>query len=556
MLDCSLFRRCHFRILLRPLRSGWILRKVFIGGTVALLAAAMLHDSVRALGGSDIGRGSQQRGVDAAYLTAPVPEQFIPVLSSSPLLPSPIDIGWGSIQITRVASVPSILWHNRQLRPERDQWVGIFFTATNTSDRRQTLYGSRFLLRIEGELLPLHGDATGGLGLQEGIRATPAGWLGVDVGSGRTLETVVVFDCPRTDGRIMLRYDGVGTLLSGPVDIAPVSTNTPYPTTIPKPSSPTVAETLSSEAVRATAYAEAFATVTAEAASIATAASEPAGQTPVRTGTSRAGGQAASTPTSFSASTPTGTPTATSTATLAQPTVVAAATYVVQSGDTLSAIAARLGVSVEALASHNNISDPSRIYVGQVIVIPPGATITVTPVRSAGQTPANATSTARAEARYGTATAMAKSNANATATIEAYADFAPEGTWCSANAQRGVCVGDFRYVNSISYTSAPANGRFIAFGIGVKNLAGYDISVNPFHVTLVMEEGSTYAHASESYSYWAQPLDAVTLASGDTTQGGIVFLVRNDVGPSRVIYRGSGLFEAAITVDLREAPTD
>ena len=46
------------------------------------------------------------------------------------------------------------------------------------------------------------------------------------------------------------------------------------------------------------------------------------------------------------------------------------ATYRVQRGDTLSAIAARYGVSMWTLAQANSISNPSRIYVGQVLRIP------------------------------------------------------------------------------------------------------------------------------------------------------------------------------------------
>lgn len=45
----------------------------------------------------------------------------------------------------------------------------------------------------------------------------------------------------------------------------------------------------------------------------------------------------------------------------------AAKTYTVQSGDTLSGIAAKLGVSVNWLASKNNIANTNLIYVGQVI---------------------------------------------------------------------------------------------------------------------------------------------------------------------------------------------
>lgn len=44
-------------------------------------------------------------------------------------------------------------------------------------------------------------------------------------------------------------------------------------------------------------------------------------------------------------------------------------TYTVQSGDTLSGIAAKYGVSVSQLTSWNNISDPNKIYVGQKLVL-------------------------------------------------------------------------------------------------------------------------------------------------------------------------------------------
>jgi LysM repeat protein len=46
-------------------------------------------------------------------------------------------------------------------------------------------------------------------------------------------------------------------------------------------------------------------------------------------------------------------------------------TYVVQPGDNLFRIALRYGLSYVYLAQYNGISDPSRIYVGQVIRIPP-----------------------------------------------------------------------------------------------------------------------------------------------------------------------------------------
>lgn len=54
-----------------------------------------------------------------------------------------------------------------------------------------------------------------------------------------------------------------------------------------------------------------------------------------------------------------------------QPAAPAAnSTYVVQAGDTLYVIAAKLNVSVQALATANNITNPSSIQVGQVLKVP------------------------------------------------------------------------------------------------------------------------------------------------------------------------------------------
>lgn len=44
--------------------------------------------------------------------------------------------------------------------------------------------------------------------------------------------------------------------------------------------------------------------------------------------------------------------------------------YVVAPGDTLGAIAARFGVTVDALVAANNITDPNLVRVGQVLVVP------------------------------------------------------------------------------------------------------------------------------------------------------------------------------------------
>ena len=76
--------------------------------------------------------------------------------------------------------------------------------------------------------------------------------------------------------------------------------------------------------------------------------------------------------------------TPTSTPTVATPTPVPPVTYIVQPGDTLSEIAARFDVTLAALMEANDITDPTLIRPGRVLIIPvPGATV----VASAGSTP-------------------------------------------------------------------------------------------------------------------------------------------------------------------------
>ncbi len=68
--------------------------------------------------------------------------------------------------------------------------------------------------------------------------------------------------------------------------------------------------------------------------------------------------------------------------------------YTVAAGDTLGMIAARFGVSVDVIATANNITDPNRIRVGQVLLIP-NADGTVSAPALAAVTP---TTLVRAEA--------------------------------------------------------------------------------------------------------------------------------------------------------------
>ena len=69
-----------------------------------------------------------------------------------------------------------------------------------------------------------------------------------------------------------------------------------------------------------------------------------------------------------------------------------------------------------------------------------------------------------------------------------------------------------------------------------------------------MADGRTYDHASETYSYWADPMGRVNVSSEDYAQGGIVFLLPREVAPRRIVYRG-GLFESEVEIDLNDRPS-
>ncbi len=60
------------------------------------------------------------------------------------------------------------------------------------------------------------------------------------------------------------------------------------------------------------------------------------------------------------------------------PTRSMSATYVVQAGDTLASIADRLGVSTSSLAAANNLANPDSIIIGQVLSIPGGSSRSAT----------------------------------------------------------------------------------------------------------------------------------------------------------------------------------
>jgi LysM repeat protein len=71
-------------------------------------------------------------------------------------------------------------------------------------------------------------------------------------------------------------------------------------------------------------------------------------------------------------------------------------TYIVQAGDTLSAIGLRFNVTVESLRAFNNLRPSDAIYVGNVLIIPPTGGPVVTPPPTTPRTTVNGYYTVRA----------------------------------------------------------------------------------------------------------------------------------------------------------------
>ncbi len=111
---------------------------------------------------------------------------------------------------------------------------------------------------------------------------------------------------------------------------------------------------------------------------------------------------------------PSSQPNATAQPTVAQPTAGQSATYVVQPGDSLSALAQRFGVTREALAAANNISPSSLLYVGQTLTVPGGGQLP-TPTSTPKPPPPTNTTVAIPQPPGGTTTAV---TVNSAATAE------------------------------------------------------------------------------------------------------------------------------------------
>lgn len=148
-------------------------------------------------------------------------------------------------------------------------------------------------------------------------------------------------------------------------------------------------------------------------------------------------------------------------------------TYTVQLGDTLYSIALRYGTSVDAISVANQITDPTQISVGQVLIIPGVPGVTAVPTVAPTQPPGTEQPSAG-----GPAQVISKGNTSRNAVAFTF----------DAGADAG-------YTTQILDTLA-ANGVHATFG-----MTGRFAELNPTLVQRMVTEGHTlinhtYDHAS------------------------------------------------------------
>jgi LysM repeat protein len=123
-------------------------------------------------------------------------------------------------------------------------------------------------------------------------------------------------------------------------------------------------------------------------------------------------------------------------------------TYKMEAGDTLLALAARFGSSVEAIMKRNNLSSPTELKIGQEIVIPTNSTVLATTTPT-GTVPA--------------ATASPRPTAVATSVPTAVATTAPSGILTVYTVQKGDNSFDIAGKFGVTVEDlAAANGKTVA----------------------------------------------------------------------------------------------
>jgi cell wall-associated NlpC family hydrolase len=118
-------------------------------------------------------------------------------------------------------------------------------------------------------------------------------------------------------------------------------------------------------------------------------------------------------------------------------TTASASSYVVQSGDTLSAIAAKYGISVDKLVKANGIQNQDFLLVGQKLTLNASATAKTSTTSATAKSAVSATTSSSASVA-GQSTSLTSSTSNVAATVSSSAESAATTTQTSKVNESGV----------------------------------------------------------------------------------------------------------------------
>jgi hypothetical protein len=158
-----------------------------------------------------------------------------------------------------------------------------------------------------------------------------------------------------------------------------------------------------------------------------------------------------------------------------------------------------------------------------------------------------------------TAQAQALAQAQLQTLIGSYARMPPpKGAWWT-NGPNGltVAVGGFEYRSDLGrFRQAPPGYRYITMVMIIDNRGTQVVNVNPLNATLVDQEKVTHTYDSGGYSWFNEPMQAVSVRPGNSSTGALAFQVRNTTGPARVIYSSSAFRGVDIVVNLERLPDE
>jgi hypothetical protein len=124
------------------------------------------------------------------------------------------------------------------------------------------------------------------------------------------------------------------------------------------------------------------------------------------------------------------------------------------------------------------------------------------------------------------------------------------GVWCTRQGSVNICVGNFEYLEQVSFHTAAPGQKFLGVTVAVSNAGADNAYVSPVAFTLV--DTADVAHSLESVTFsYKQPLESGTLLPGTQVGGSLIFALPADSAPRRIAY---AFPTGTLLIDLQRNP--